>query len=192
MQFSRPHALSATPIDVAVTIRAVRCGKKAAQLVQDFGVNLRPARAGATALRSCSSDHLVPGCPAGCCANGRIDRLQTHTMILIFMGTLYVCRAASLYNADVSPIDTFDFDAFAEELRHQPREQFADIVAKEFRGEGLAAAISEALAARRATSGAKKRVLLLRALVAHFDAGTPLATLAARIVTAPARVEVAP
>jgi serine/threonine protein kinase len=40
VQFSRPHALSATPIDVAITIRAVRCGKRAAQLVQDLGGNL--------------------------------------------------------------------------------------------------------------------------------------------------------
>jgi serine/threonine protein kinase len=41
VQLSRPHALSATPIDVAVTIKAVRCGKKkAVRLVQDFGTNL--------------------------------------------------------------------------------------------------------------------------------------------------------
>jgi len=43
----------------------------------------------------------------------------------------------------------------------------ADIVAKEFRGEGLAASILETLEARRSTTGAKKRVLLLRALVAR-------------------------
>jgi serine/threonine protein kinase len=41
VQLARQHALSATPIDVAVSIRAVRCGhKKAAQLVQDMGANL--------------------------------------------------------------------------------------------------------------------------------------------------------
>jgi hypothetical protein len=37
---TRQHALSATPIDVAVTISGVRCGKNKAKIVQDLGVNL--------------------------------------------------------------------------------------------------------------------------------------------------------
>ncbi len=41
VHLARQHSLSATPIDVAVTVRAVRCNpKKAAQLVQDAGANL--------------------------------------------------------------------------------------------------------------------------------------------------------
>jgi serine/threonine protein kinase len=41
VQLTKPHALSATPIDVTATVKAVRCGqKKAAQLVGDIGANL--------------------------------------------------------------------------------------------------------------------------------------------------------
>jgi serine/threonine protein kinase len=41
VSFSRPHALSATPIDVAVTIQTVFCGKQqAAELIQGLGTNL--------------------------------------------------------------------------------------------------------------------------------------------------------
>jgi len=41
VQLTRPHALSATPIDVTVTVQAVHCGRmKAAQLFQDLGVHL--------------------------------------------------------------------------------------------------------------------------------------------------------
>ena len=41
VQLTRPHALSATPIDVTVTVKAVRCGKiKAAQIFRDLGANL--------------------------------------------------------------------------------------------------------------------------------------------------------
>jgi serine/threonine protein kinase len=41
VELTRPHALSATPIEVAVTVRAVRCGKnKAMHLLQGFGANL--------------------------------------------------------------------------------------------------------------------------------------------------------
>src|SRR5690348_1798647 len=37
-------------------------------LGQVFGVSLRPARTGATALSNCSSVHLTPGCGGTCCA----------------------------------------------------------------------------------------------------------------------------
>jgi serine/threonine protein kinase len=40
VQLARQHALSATPIDVTVTISGVRCGRNKVQIVQDIGVNL--------------------------------------------------------------------------------------------------------------------------------------------------------
>src|SRR6185436_758626 len=52
---------------------------------QAFGVSLRPTRAGATALLSCSSVHLVPGCdPAPCCdvtSTGELTNPKTTAMI---------------------------------------------------------------------------------------------------------------
>jgi Protein kinase domain/PilZ domain len=41
VRLTRPHALSATPIDVTITITAVRCGKQhAANLIQELGMTL--------------------------------------------------------------------------------------------------------------------------------------------------------
>src|SRR2546421_10074226 len=50
-------------------------------------------------------------------------------MSRVCIPTLYV--TLPLYNAGVTPIDTFDFAGFTETLRKEPREAVAEIVAKE-------------------------------------------------------------
>src|SRR5438128_913085 len=46
---------------------------------QDFGVSFRPARVGATALSSCSSVHLVPGCWASAAARGAARQIAARS-----------------------------------------------------------------------------------------------------------------
>src|SRR5262245_38691040 len=73
----------------------------------DFGVSFRPTRAGATAWRSCSSDHFVPGWAGGACCAETTAVARTATARINRSLTLFIDR---------------DHDVRAGRARqHQPR-----------------------------------------------------------------------